>query len=159
MFSEQFGRVVFRTKLAQVYPVDMCVAIAETVAQFIVHPLAHLAPSFALQNPKGDRKRPLGQTIAWSEHRQKNSALAAVASGYQLKRGAMKPLVDVECEPGQAIHWVMNVSHPFSVSEALPDMLATAIGEVAQSAQEVNLFRKRSFATVASTCSGLPSTH
>ena len=144
VFSEQFGRVVFRTKLAQVYPVDMCVAIAETVAQFIAHPLAHLAPSFALQNPKGDRKRPLGQAIAWSEHRQRNSALAAAASGYQLKRGALKPLVDVECEPGQAIQWVMNVSHPFSVSEALPDMLATAIGEVAQSAQEVNQFRMRS---------------
>ncbi|CAE7404520.1 unnamed protein product, partial [Symbiodinium sp. CCMP2456] len=40
--------------------------------------------------------------------------------GYQLKRGAAKPLLDVECEPGQAIEWSLQVIHPFTVHPALP---------------------------------------
>ena len=60
VFSQQFGRVVYRTKLAQVYPHAMCEAMAGAVRQMIRDPLQHLVHSFEMINPKGDRKRPLG---------------------------------------------------------------------------------------------------
>ena len=41
-----------------------------------------------------------------------NTALAAVAAGYQLKRGALKPLLEIETSPGQAIQWLLGHSSP-----------------------------------------------
>ena len=143
VFSEQFGKVVFRTKLAQVYPMEMCQAIASTVSGFLKEPLVHLAPSFILTNSESDRKRPLGQAVNWKEHRQQPTALAAVSSGYQLKRGALKPLLDIECEPGQAIQWVMQIAHPFSISETLSAELVAAIDDVANRAADVGQFRSK----------------
>ena len=142
VFSQQFGRVVFRTKLAQVYPHAMCEAMAGAVRQLLQDPLQHLVSSFGLVNPKGDRKRPLGTAVKWEVHRQRNTALAAVASGYQLKRGALKPLLDIECEPGEAVRWAMQIPHPFSVSESLCDHLSAAIVEVSEHPQQAIAFRK-----------------
>ena len=89
VFSQQFGRVVYRTKLAQVYPHAMCEAIAGAVRQMLRDPLQHLVPSFEMINPKGDRKRPLGTAVKWEVHRQRNAALAAVAFGVSAqKRGS-----------------------------------------------------------------------
>ena len=131
VYSAQFGRVVYRTKLAQVYPHDMCQAMASAVAMMVQDPWSHLSPSFQLKGKANDRKRPLGQEVAWKMHRQHKTALAAVAAGYQMKRGAMKPLLEVECEPGQAIEWVMKIPHPFSVTDPLPEQLRRAILQVA----------------------------
>ena len=132
VFSAQFGRVVFRTKLAQVYPSAMCSAMAHCMLQLWQDPLRWLRPSFQLVAPKTDRKRPLGQQIAWKHHRQHRSALAAEASGYQLKRGARKPLLDIETEPGEAMEWVMQITHPFSVFSKLEDHLASALDSLAR---------------------------
>ena len=142
VFSQQFGRVVYRTKLAQVYPHAMCEAMAGAVRQLLQDPLQHLVSSFVLINPKGDRKRPLGTAVKWEVHRQRNTALAAVASGYQLKRGALKPLLDIECEPGEAVRWAMQIPHPSSVSESLCDHLSAAIREVSEHPQQAIAFRK-----------------
>ena len=120
----------------------MCEAMAGAVRQLLQDPLQHLVSSFGLINPKGDRKRPLGTAVKWEVHRQRNTALAAVASGYQLKRGALKPLLDIECEPGEAVRWAMQIPHPFSVSESLCDHLSAAIMEVSEHPQQAIAFRK-----------------
>ena len=155
VFSQQFGRVVYRTKLAQVYPHLMCQAMADAVQQLVNYPMQHLEASFSLVNPKGDRKRPLGQRLDWEVHRQQNTALAAVSSGYQLKRGALKPLLDVECEPGEAVRWSMQVPHPFSVSESLCDHVRLAMDQVAHHPHQVITSRKallRHWQHVAQEC-------
>ena len=132
VFSEQFGRVVYRTKLAQVYPPAMCSAIAQCMWHLWQDPLQWLTPSFSLVAPKTDRKRPLGQQVKWKQHRQHRSALAAEASGYQRKRGARKPLLDIETEPGVAIEWVMQIPHPFSVFSPLEAHLEKALDALAR---------------------------
>jgi len=79
--------------------------------------------SFRLVAPKSDRKRQLGDAVAWQGHRQEQAAQLACSGGYQLKRGAAKPLLDVECEPGVAIKWTLQVPHPFTVQPSLPDSI------------------------------------
>ena len=143
VFSAQFGRVVYRTKLAQVYPFDMCMAIAKAVQHVWSSPFEHLERSFRLQGDLHDRKRPVGQITPWKPHRQASSAQAAVESGYQLKRGALKPLLQWEMMPGQAIEWVLQTPHPFTVMEGLPSTLDQAINAVAISPAQVRAHRQR----------------
>ena len=143
VFSQQFGRVVYRTKLAQVYPKAMCSAMASAILQLKQDPLQWFKSSFALAGPALERKRPVGQVITWKEHRQQQSALAAVASGYQLKRGAIKPLLDIETEPGVAIEWVMQIPHPFSVAPLLESKLMAAIDHISLHPARVVAHRKR----------------
>ena len=126
VFSELLGKVVFRTKLAQEYPHQMCSALAQAVFDIWQRPLQLMLPSFGLLS-SGKRKRPLGQSVRWDGHRQQSTAALAAASGYQLKRGALKPLLDIECEPGQAIEWALRVNHPFSTEIALDPMLDYAL--------------------------------
>ena len=48
------------------------------------------------------------------------TAEKALAAGYQLKRGAAKPLLEVEMEPGEAAQWMMSsIPHPFTAAEQL----------------------------------------
>ena len=107
VWSAQFKRWVFRTKLAQEYPWQMCQAMAHSIAQIMEDKCSHLADSFRLQDV-GERKRPLGQLVPFREHKQALTALFAQAAGYQLKRGALKPLLDVETTPGAAIEWALR---------------------------------------------------
>ena len=79
---------VFRTKAAQVYPWSLCSTMAVQIAQLYVDPFSHLAASFELTIPAADRKRAVGSARPWKLHRQAESAQRALASGYQLKRGA-----------------------------------------------------------------------
>ena len=142
VFSKQFGRVVFRTKLAQVYPEAMCTSMAHAVLMLREDPLQWFTKSFALTGKPADRKRPLGQDILWKPHRQLQSALAAVSSGYQLKRGALKPLLDIETEPGEAIRWALSIPHPFSVAPPLDPALLSALDEISQNPARVVAHRK-----------------
>ena len=130
VWSDFFGRWVYRTKLAQEYPFRMCEVMALCIKEIAELPFEHLAPTFALVGPKADRKRPLGQAVLWKGHRQAASALKAVASGYQLKRGAMKPLLDIETEPGEAIAWALQITHPFSQEVLLEADVLEAIERV-----------------------------
>eukprot|EP00435_Cladocopium_sp_Y103_P044913 s60_g12.t1 len=120
-------KMVFRTKAAQVYPWSLCSTVALQIAQIFVDPFAHLAPSFALTTPAADRKRAVLSGRPWKLHRQAETAHRALAAGYQLKRGALKPLLEVELEPGEAIKWVMQVPHPFSQAAGLPADLDQAL--------------------------------
>ena len=130
VWSAFFGRRVFRTKLAQEYPFRMCEVMAQCIADLVRSPFDHLASTFALVGPKADRKRPLGQSVQWKDHRQAASALKAAASGYQLKRGALKTLLHVETEPGEAIAWSLQIPHPFSEMNQLDSDVAQAIQQV-----------------------------
>ena len=103
--------------------------------------LPQFAPSFALVS-KDVRKRPVGQQVKWKDHRQRLTALKAVASGYQLKRGALKPLLDVETEPGTAVEWSLSIPHPLAAEVQLDQTLQQAIDLVAQSPQQVIQHRK-----------------
>ena len=77
------------------------------------------------------RKRAVGKAIPWKTHKQQRTALAATAAGYQLKRGALKPLIDVETDPGEAVRWALHIPHPFSVAEPLDSALTNATNAVA----------------------------
>ena len=74
-----------------------------------------------------DRKRPLGQAMPWKPHRQRDTAERAQAAGYQLKRAAVPPLLQVEMEPGQAVRTALEIPHPFSLEPPLPPDLQEAL--------------------------------
>ncbi|CAE7307619.1 unnamed protein product [Symbiodinium sp. CCMP2592] len=129
------GKKIFKTKAAQVYPPALCSAWAIAVATVVQHSAQQFAASFALTAPTEERKRTLGSQISWKGHRQSAAARLVAASGYQLKRGAAKPLLDIECEPGQAIQWSLQVLHPFTVQPALPDKIVDNIKFIVSSPQ------------------------
>ena len=83
------------------------------------------------------RKRPVGQPLRWRDHRQAVTALKAEAAGYQLKRGARKPLLDVETEPGVAVAWSLDIPHPLCVEVELDDLLRATILQLARHPAEV----------------------
>ena len=121
------GRKVFATKLAQVYPDKLCQVVAGSVVQVVQGTLPLFTAWFQLQDQGPARKRALGSERSWKKHRQHQAALLAAAAGYQLKRGAAKPLLQIECEPGQAIQWSLQVVHPFTVPPQLHPQLMTNI--------------------------------
>ena len=121
------GRKVFATKLAQVYPDKLCQVVARSVVQVVQGTLPQFTASFQLQDQGPARKRALGSERSWKEHRQHQAALLAASAGYQLKRGAAKPLLQSECELGQAIQWSLQVVHPFTVPPQLLPQLMTNI--------------------------------
>ena len=104
MWPDFFGRWVFKTKLAQVYPEREWVSI---IGSFWYDQCPQFADSFQLLST--DRKRPVGQPLRWRDHRQGVTALKAEAAGYHVKRGARKPLLDTETEPGTAIQWSLDI--------------------------------------------------
>ncbi|CAE7771734.1 unnamed protein product [Symbiodinium sp. CCMP2592] len=125
------GSWVFATKPAQEYPLPLCAALAQMVEQVVHACLPQFQASFELVAPKQDRKRKLGQAVNWKGHRQEQAARLAASSGYQLKRGAAKPLLDVECEPGVAIRWALGIPHPCTVQPDVPLELITNIDRIA----------------------------
>ena len=141
VWSDQFQRVVFRTKLAQEYPWRMCLAMAHGIAQVLEDKCSYFALSFGLRD-LGARKRPLGQLVPYKEHKQLITALRAQAAGYQLKRGALKPLLCVETTPGVAIEWALSIPHPLSAELVVDDLLQSAIQKIAQCPKEVLAFRE-----------------
>ncbi|CAE7663973.1 unnamed protein product, partial [Symbiodinium microadriaticum] len=124
------NKVVFLTKVAQEYPTQLCHQFAEVTHAIVFRIFPQFQPSFELVAPKSDRKRRLGDEVG---HRQEQAARLACSSGYQLKRGAAKPLLDVECEPGVAIQWALQTAHPFTVRPVLPNdilnNIKTIVGE------------------------------
>ena len=62
VYSEQFKKVVYRTKLAQEYPWKLCQTMAKDIQDLWQSPLSHLEQSFDLQSSES-RKRPVGQDI------------------------------------------------------------------------------------------------
>ena len=137
VWSEFFQRWVYRTKLAQEYPWQLCQAMAEAIVQLWRSAFVHLQASFALQGDLAQRKRSVGFSKPWKQHRQERSALMAQSAGYQLKRGALKPLLAVESTPGEAIEWVMKIPHPFSEDVGLDPMLVRNISQVTGNAHLV----------------------
>ena len=135
VYSEQFKKVVYRTKLAQEYPWELCRTMAKDIQDLWQSPLSHLEPSFDLKSSDS-------QDIPWKIHRQQKTALNALSAGYQLKRGALKPLIDVETDPGVAVQWALQIPHPFSVSEPPSADLQKAIDQVSRDPQKVNRDRE-----------------
>ena len=132
IWSPELQKWVFRTKLAQVYPPRLCLAMARPLCLlFSIEPPA-LWPTFELALPASDRKRPLGQTVPYQEHRQAVSGKRARDAGYQMKRGVLPPLFEVELEAGQAVKLALQVLHPFTEVEALEPQLRSNIEAVAQ---------------------------
>ena len=74
------GKKQFKTKRAQVYPLDLCQQWASLL-------------TFTMTTPAGERKRPLGQPVPWSGHRQEATGQKAIAAGYQLKKSVLPPAV------------------------------------------------------------------
>ena len=114
------GKKIFKTRVAQVYPTQLCKSWAAVVTG---HPSDPLLATFQWKLDPRDRKRPLGQPVDWSGHRQKISAEKAIAAGYQLKRSAVPPLFSREMDPGEAVQTALHMVHPFTVPPALePDL-------------------------------------
>lgn len=129
VWSTFFNAWVFRTKLAQVYPAAMCQTFAHAVRLFWPDSGLQFLKSFRMTSPA--RKRPVGQPLRWKEHRQALSALKAEAAGYQLKRGARQPLLNVETEPGVAIAWALELPHPLCVEVDLDPCISSCISALA----------------------------
>ena len=134
-------KIVFRTKLAQEYPFVLCAAMAMAVQTIRNNPLQQFSESFTLTAL--DRKRKLGTPVTWTGHRQEQTAAKALQAGYQLKRGALKPLLELELEPGQAIQWALEVVHPFTVPSPLEDMITAPIAALAAGPMQVQEARVR----------------
>ena len=130
VWSEFFQAFVFRTKLAQVYPHALCSQFAHLLFQVWPALGEQFNASFRLVSEK--RKRPVGQPLRWRDHRQALTALKAEAAGYQLKRGARKPLLHIETEPGTAIQWSLELVHPLCTEVELDPSLRQCITELAQ---------------------------
>ena len=133
------NKVVFRTKLAQEYPFDLCASMALAVQMIWSASLSKFAASFELTAL--DRKRPLGTAALWSGHRQEQTAARALQAGYQLKRGALKPLLEFEMEIGQAIQWALQVVHPFTVPAQLDEVVIASIQALAHYPETVQARR------------------
>ena len=134
-------RLVYRTKLAQEYPEHLCAVLAQGIHLRWSDSCAHFLDSFRLTQPSSERKRPLGQPSKWCGHRQEDTAAKALRAGYQLKRGAAKPLLDIEMEPGQAIEWALQVVHPFSTPAPLEETVLEAVQWVARQPAVLLSFR------------------
>ena len=87
-------------------------------------------PLFEMVTPASGRKRPVGQPVPWKSHKHRASAEKATAAGYQLKRSALPPLLNVEMEPGQAVAAALSVAHPFTLDPALDPDLQEALAMV-----------------------------
>ena len=135
--------MVYKTKGAQEYPLAMCASMAQVIAQLFLDPLVHLQPSFRLEVPTADRKRALGSSRPHNLHRQAATAQGALKAGYQLKRGALKPLLEAELEPGEAIQWILQLKHPFTQMVELPKPLDDALQQVTRQPQAVLQRRER----------------
>ena len=133
VWDPKVSRYVFKTKAAQVYPWALCATMALAIAQLHEDEFQHLAPSFALRTPAADRKRALGSGKVWGGHKQAETARKALHAGYQLKRGAAQPLLDIEMEPGESIAFALHLVHPFTVPVALPPALQTALSKLHRS--------------------------
>jgi hypothetical protein len=119
VWDPSLQRMVFKTKQAQVYPLALCATIADQVRSIFLQELPHLKLTFELCVPAADRKRALHSARPWKEHKQADTAQKALFAGYQLKRGAAKPLLEVEMEPGAAVLFALQQVHPFSRSAVL----------------------------------------
>ena len=133
----------FRTRLAQVYPPALCESWATALTGDQSDPLAK---TFQWRSTPSERKRPVGQEVPWSRHRQRITAEKAVAAGYQLKRTALPPILAVEMEPGEAVDAALQVRHPFSVPPALDPDLQEALSFVAHQPQRVRSHRQAALA-------------
>ena len=129
VWSDFFGRWVYRTKLAQVYPVALCTQLVRIISSFWADQVPQFELSFRLLSD--ERKRPVGQALRWHDHRQALSALKAEAAGYQLKCGARKPLLHLETEPGVAIEWALSIPHPLCIEVELDQDLRRCVCNLA----------------------------
>ena len=133
------GKKVFKTRVAQVYPTQLCLAWAAAV---LGRPDDPLGLSFQWKLDPSDRKRPVGQLVQWSSHRQKITAEKAVAAGYQLKRSAVPPLFTKEMDPGEAVQSALKMIHPFTVPPALEPDLQEALSMVVQFPDKIQAQRQ-----------------
>ncbi|OLQ04162.1 hypothetical protein AK812_SmicGene12771 [Symbiodinium microadriaticum] len=124
------GRLIFATKPVQIYPVGLALAWSAVVEQILQGTLPQFARSFDLVTEPADRKRKIGESVPWQGHRQEQAARLAAASGYQLKRGAAKPLLEIESEPGVAIRWALQITHPFTVQPEIPAEISDNINAI-----------------------------
>ena len=85
----------------------------------------------------------MGSCKPWLGHKQEESALKALWAGYQLKRGAAKPLLHVEMEPGQAIEAALNVIHPFTIEAPLAAMEEAAVLQLRRPSEVIMAERAR----------------
>ena len=134
VWDDALGRWVFKTKGAQVYPWALCATMASAITSIWHDNVGHFARTFALTTPSADRKRALGSSKPWLGHKQEASAQRAQWAGYQLKRGAAKPLLSLEMEPGQAVEAAVSLIHPFTVEVPLDAATERALHDLGQEA-------------------------
>ena len=127
-FAVVEGERVFKTRLAQVYPWQLCEAWAQIILGVESDPLS---ATFAMKVPAAHRKRPVGQPLPWKDHRQRDTGERAIAAGYQLKKSAVPPLLPCEFEPGEAVRFALDLAHPFSIAPDLEPDLQEALSFVA----------------------------
>ena len=92
------------------------------------------------------RKRALGiamkEVVIAEQHRQRRTAQQAVAAGKQMKRRAFKPLLSVECHPGEAFDTVKQATFPFDAVDALAPDLKDNIAHIFKNRATINEDRR-----------------
>lgn len=134
------GKKVFKTKAAQVYPQALCAKWAKIISRQLGSD--PLAKTFQMSIPASERKRALGQPMPWKPHKQRSTASQAITAGYQMKKSAVPPLLEVEMEPGQAVQVALDLIHPFSQPAVLPPDLQEALSLVVKFPTWINKQRE-----------------
>ena len=132
-------KMMYRTKLEQVYGNDLCEKYATLAKQALEESAsgkdqrnAQNLPSFSLVTPTKERKRVLGTPHTRPDHRQASTGKKAVEAGYQMKRTVMPPLLTEEVEPGMAIQLALNMKHPFATDAELDDIDNNLINQMVE---------------------------
>ncbi|CAE8610890.1 unnamed protein product, partial [Polarella glacialis] len=133
VYDKHQRKVVYKTKLAQVYGMMLCMAYAIFQVKGIAagsmvnnkeifrehqrgwSSAGQFAASFEVITPPKKRKRALGTPCKYDPPpRQETRGRHAMQAGYKAKRGIAPPLLPKEMEPGQAVTVVLNVQHPLT---------------------------------------------
>lgn len=121
-------RWVHRTKLAQVYPLQLCVRYAELLKvsgdgppccssawpKLCKASCKQFEKNFLVSTPVGSRKRKLGDEVVFTQNKKALSGSYGVLAGQQLRKGLVEPLFSIELEPGRAVEAALQMKHPFA---------------------------------------------
>ena len=91
--------------------------------------------------PATERKRQLGTPTRSLPHKQAGSGTNAVRSGYQMKRGVVRPLFTEEVEPGEAARQALEFVDPFTLEFNLDAQLNANTDMVCEQPSKINLLR------------------
>ena len=146
------GKEIFKTKLAQAYPRELCDLYAELAQPLLDKPIGPSSPSdplllsYLATTPATERKRALGEPVLREPHRQHGSAVSSVAAGVQMRKDLLSPLVGCQMEPGECLHHVIHMEHPLALPLPLHEAHEALLQMYEHNLPQVSVMRERTSA-------------